>query len=130
MKKTIKILICVILFFLVAGCQKKESQISQSINEAVDATTGLGYINMEKKAVKDIAIAQAQTFCRQKLSEGEDLSVGPCLGVVALDWVGDVAHNPRQDIDNLPENQCAEFREGKAHYFVEVDPNCNFIKAD
>jgi hypothetical protein len=128
MKKTALLLVG-LMFFILVGCQKKENQISQSIDEAVDATTGLGYINVEKKAVKDIAIAQTQTLCRQKLAAGEDLSMSPCLGVVAPDWVGDVAHNPRSEIDNLPENQCSDFREGKAHHFVEVDPNCNFIKA-
>lgn len=121
----------IILFFLVivlVGCQKKENQFSQSINKAIDAATGLGYVDVEKRAVKDIAVAQTQELCRQKLSLGEDLTVGPCLGIMAPDWVGDVAHNPRQAVDNLPENQCPEFREGKAHHFVEVDPACNFIK--
>ncbi len=44
-------------------------------------------------------------------------------------WVCDVAHSPREDVDNLPENQCREFGEGKANHFVEVNPNCEFIKA-
>lgn len=128
MKKVATILICFSLFIL-AGCQTKENKVSQSINKAVDAATGLGYINIEKKAVKDIAIAQAQELCRQRLSLGEDLANGPCLGTVAPDWVGDVAHNPRQAVDDLQENQCADFLDGRAHHFVEVDLNCNFIRA-
>lgn len=64
----------------------------------------------------------------------QDLSNGTCLSDNNTDWniddwVCDVAHSPRQDVDNLPENQCQEYREGKAHHFVEVDPNCNLIRA-
>ncbi len=44
-------------------------------------------------------------------------------------WVCDVAHSPRQAMDDLPENQCSEFREGKASHFVEVDAACEFIRA-
>ena len=36
--------------------------------------------------------------CREALSQGEDLSNGPCLSnEIASDWVCDVAHKPRQD---------------------------------
>lgn len=63
-----------------------------------------------------------------------DLNNGPCLSDNNRnwnvdDWVCDVAHNPRQDIDNLPENQCQDYRDDKASHFVEVTPNCEFIKA-
>ena len=63
-----------------------------------------------------------------------NLTNGPCLSDdnpewKVKDWVCDVAHWPRQAVDNLPENQCKDFREGKAHHFVEVDENCNFIRA-
>ena len=44
-------------------------------------------------------------------------------------WVCDVAHSPRQAMDDLPENQCSEFREGKSNHFVEVDAACEFIRA-
>ncbi len=46
------------------------------------------------------------------------------------DWVCDIAHSPRQsEIDDLPENQCSAYREGRAKHFVEVDMNCNLIRA-
>lgn len=61
---------------------------------------------------------------------GENLNNGPCLSnEIYADWVCDVAHDPREQIDNIPENQCPVFREGKAHHFVEVDENCDFIRA-
>ena len=73
-------------------------------------------------------------LCLEERSKGRDLSNGPCLSDnnskwIVRDWVCDVARWPRQDIDNLPENQCQEYREGKAHHFVEVSPQCEFIRA-
>lgn len=68
--------------------------------------------------------------CKKALEEERDLSNGPCLSDEIIDdWVCDVAHSPRQPIDNDPANQCGAFRKGEAHHFVEVDPNCNFIKS-
>ena len=70
-------------------------------------------------------------LCEQKLNEMTNLTNGPCLSdeVSYSDWVCDVAHNPRQAIDDLPENQCSTYTEGLAHHFVEVDENCEFIRA-
>jgi hypothetical protein len=71
--------------------------------------------------------------CKNRLDLEIDLSEGPCLSDgdvnwMIEDWVCDVAHSPREDVDNQPENQCRAYREGKAHHFVEVDPDCNFIR--
>lgn len=60
--------------------------------------------------------------------EGTDLSAGPCLGLIDRDWVVDVAHDPRQSVDDDPANQCPEFREGKARHFVELTPDGRIIR--
>lgn len=79
----------------------------------------------QNQEAEDVCIA----MCQSALENGTDLSTGPCLSNQILeDWVCDVAHSPRQDIDNNPENQCPWFREGKAHHFVEVSPTCSVIK--
>ena len=81
---------------------------------------------------KELAVEKCINACRQAMVAGKDLSNGPCLlnPIPELrDWVCDVAHEPRQDVDNLPENQCSSFREGRANHFVEVTPACNFIRA-
>lgn len=59
-----------------------------------------------------------------------DYSTGPCLGTLPLDddWVIDIAHNPRQAIDDEPANQCAAYREGNARHFIELDPSGNLIQ--
>jgi type II secretory pathway pseudopilin PulG len=81
---------------------------------------------------KEKAIEKCVNACKQAMIAGKDLSNGPCLlnPIPELkDWVCDVAHWPRQPVDNLAENQCSYFREGKARHFVEVDIACNFIRA-
>lgn len=72
-----------------------------------------------------------KNICKQKLNESQDLSNGPCLSNdlgIEGGWVCDAAHNPRSQIDNLPENQCSAYGR-TARHFVEVDENCNLIRA-
>ena len=79
------------------------------------------------------AVQECINLCLEMKSK-QNLTNGPCLSDnnpkwKIKDWVCDVAHWPRLPVDNLPENQCKDFREGRAHHFVEVDPECNFIRA-
>ena len=78
----------------------------------------------------DEILKNALNLYIQKRQENLDFSTGPCLGKIADDWVLDIAHNPRQDIDNKSENQCPDFLAGRAHHFVEFDPQGNLIKAE
>ena len=79
---------------------------------------------------REEAIRRATELFQQKKSEGMDFSNGPCLSEeIVPDWCVDVAHNPRQPVDNRPENQCRSYREGRVHHFVELDPEGNVIRA-
>jgi cbb3-type cytochrome oxidase subunit 3 len=81
------------------------------------------------KGEKERAIEACINLCKSKLNV-INLSNGPCLSnEIIPNWVCDVAHWPRQDIDNREENQCEAYRKGLANHFVEVDENCNFIRA-
>jgi hypothetical protein len=78
------------------------------------------------------AIGQAQVAFQQAKVAGEDLATGPCIseGLPGVsDWVADVAHDPRQPVDDQPQNQCQRYRSGEAHHFVELDPSGNLIRA-
>jgi len=76
------------------------------------------------------AIARAMELYRQLRAQGVDFSHGPCLSEeVVPGWCVDIVHNPRQPVDDLPENQCASFREGRVRHFVELDPEGNLIRA-
>jgi len=80
------------------------------------------------------AAAQCVELCKKAVAAGEDLSAGPCLsddlpgGVVEGDTVCDVAHSPRTEEDDDPDNQCEAFRDGRANHFVEVTPTCDLIR--
>ncbi len=121
-----KLLFSIAIFgFVLAGCGRKAA------SDIVNATAGIGAIEKKVGAVADVAKTQCVELCRGAQREELDLSAGPCLGNPIpnmADWVCDVAHNPRQDVDNKTENQFSAFRDGTAKHFVEVDGNCNFIK--
>ena len=70
----------------------------------------------------DTMVGRAKKVYEDKKALGIDFSTGPCLtNDLAQEWVADIAHNPRQTIDNLAENQCPRFLEGRAKHFVELD---------
>jgi hypothetical protein len=80
------------------------------------------------KADED-TIALAKQAYRDAKARGVEMSRGPCLGVIKEGWVADVAHDPRQDADDDPANQCEAYRSGEASHFVELDPNGEFIRS-
>ncbi len=74
-------------------------------------------------------LKNALNLYSQKKSENVDFSNGPCLGKIGNDWVLDIAHNPRQATDDKPQNQCADFKNGTAHHFIELDLDGKMIRA-
>lgn len=82
------------------------------------------------RAEIETATNQAKHLYKQEKDKDRDFSDGPCLSNALMpSWVVDIAHNPRQPIDDLPQNQCPGFREGQAQHFVELDPEGNLIRA-
>jgi hypothetical protein len=82
-------------------------------------------------ADRDKAIAAARFLYAGKAKE--DLSSGPCLSESLpglSDWAVDIAHDPRQAVDDQPANQCASFRDGETHHFVELSHDGHLIRAD
>ena len=86
-------------------------------------------INCEEKA--KVLIEECQQACYKALNEGKDLSQGPCLLDPMSDsnWVCDIAHKPREAVDNERENQCDSWHNGSAKHFIELTPECEFITA-
>lgn len=74
-------------------------------------------------------IGLAKDAYQRAKARGVDMARGPCLGVIKEDWVADVAHDPRQDVDDEPENQCEAYRSGEADHFIELDPEGEFIRS-
>jgi hypothetical protein len=88
------------------------------------ATTACGGADADPATIAGAKRAYAAAKAR-----GVDMTNGPCLGIVAPDWVADVAHDPRRAVDDDPANQCAAYRSGEAHHFVELDPEGNVIRS-
>lgn len=65
----------------------------------------------------------------KKGAKNMDLSNGPCLtNDLIPGWVADIVHNPRDETDDLPANQCPAYLEGRAQHFVELDQNGNVVR--
>jgi hypothetical protein len=86
----------------------------------------------EEEGVKGAAIAAAKASYEKALLEARDLSRGPCIAdpLPVPNWVADIAHDPRQPVDDEPANQCSTYRSGKSEHFVELDPEGNLIRAE
>ncbi len=82
------------------------------------------------KSEIDTAVNQAKFLYRQRKTMNENFSTGPCLSNALMPgWVVDIVHSPRLSIDDLPENQCPAYIEGKARHFVELDTDGNLTRA-
>ena len=126
-KKRIKTAVLLVFyFFIIGGCQR----IIEPITNISDTLSGKVELEQQKQADRALAIIKCKNLCQEQNStDGGDFEKGPCLSnAVVPDWVCDIAHSPRQEVDNDPANQCSAFRQGKAHHFVELNGNCETIK--
>lgn len=77
----------------------------------------------------DTAVNQAKHAYTLRKNLGTDFSDGPCLSNDLLPgWVADIVHSPRQVVDDLAQNQCPAFLEGRAKHFVELDLDSNVVR--
>ena len=91
-----------------------------------------GYGGAMSTADQDRAVREAMQVFDDAKASGVDLSAGPCIAEQLRglpDWVADIAHDPRQPVDDEAANQCDRFRAGEAHHFVELDPSGKLIRA-
>lgn len=120
----------IIILLLVSGCGQQQSQPLQPEKPPLDTSK----LNMAIES--QLAMQKAVKVYQQAIADKVDLTDGPCLSNELFGnkdypetlWVLDIAHNPREEIDDLPENQCSAFSEGKAENFIELDPDGNLIK--
>jgi hypothetical protein len=82
---------------------------------------------------RDQAITAAKRAYEDAVARGQKLDDGPCIAEDLPDlpdWVADVAHEPRQVIDDKSANQCRRYRDGEASHFVELTPDGELIRAE
>ena len=85
------------------------------------------------EADRDRAVDTATGVFDDAKASGQDLDEGPCIAeeLPGLpDWVVDIAHEPRADVDDDPANQCQRYRDGDASHFVELTPQGELIRAE
>ena len=118
-------ILLVFSFFILSGCQQTThlANVTQNVNAKIDEVR-------QRQEDKIQATLKCQELCQNQLTtDGQNFDIGQCLSnEIIADWVCDIAHSPRQAIDDDPANQCSAFRTGRAQHFVEVDGNCNVIK--
>lgn len=124
-----KIIVAAIVIAISSGLVWKISQKSSDKPSASTANKQSPAPSTQTK-IDDEALKNALNLFAEEKKKGTDFSSGPCLGLVAPDWVLDIAHNPRQPIDDKEENQCAEFRNQQAKHFIELDPDGRLIRAE
>ncbi len=137
------VLLCTaLLLSLAAGCT------GQNVKDSKDTVSTIEGLTVETAVPSTVTLATGftttvvtaeqtaktlcRTFCQENIRRGVDLSSGPCIRnpfISPSGWVCDVAHSPREPVDNLPENQCSAYISGEASHFVEVTPDCAFIRA-
>ncbi len=131
-------------FWILIGMLLVVSVIATACTKGYDKhIKNIANTNFSKEYIEETTSSNTSTFnpdpvemcielCQRAKQQGMDLSQGPCLSDImdynVSDYVCDVAHWPRQEVDNLAQNQCQEFRAGLKQHFVEVDENCKFIR--
>jgi hypothetical protein len=118
------------LLLVVLGVILVVSYLTYYIN-VKNAENGLSFSDYRPGISRDFdkAVKQAKAVFEVKRAQGVEFAEGPCLTNDLLkDWVVDIAHNPRINLDDLPENQCQAYLEGRAHHIVELDLEGNLIR--
>lgn len=79
-----------------------------------------GYVTEQQDAIEC-----ASRLYKNVSAEGDLIS--QCLGSCG-NYAVDIVHAPRTSDDNLIENQCADYLNGKTRYFIEIDTNGSIVR--
>ncbi len=77
---------------------------------------------------QQIALECALNLYNENKNSGMNFS-SQCLGTCG-NYAVDIVHIPRNNEDNLAENQCSEFREGRTSRFIELDKNGMIVRIE
>ena len=83
---------------------------------------GITIIIAEIRGHKTNALRQARTLLDQKLKSGYDLDTRPCLAEeIVPGWAIDLVHQPIEEVDKLPQNQCQKYISGEVENIILFD---------
>lgn len=83
-------------------------------------------IRAGKKDMEQTAMKCALVLYEQEIARGIELN-SQCLGVCG-GYAVDIVHVPRVNEDNILENQCSDYREGRVSKFIELDKNGDIVR--
>ena len=95
-------------------------------NKGVYLESGSSAIIPQKVDSQREAINCALDLYKKNYDEGLNFS-SQCLGSCG-DYAVDIVHVPRIEEDNLVENQCNDFIEGKVKNFIELDKHGGIVR--
>jgi len=131
MKKTYSIIIIVIAVLIVAVFfirfilgGNEDSWIKDE--KGVYVKHGAPSETPEHVAKQQDAVSCALNLYQQKKTQGMQFS-SQCLGTCG-NFVVDIVNVPRNEEDNKVENQCSDYRAGKASHFIELDKNGEIVR--
>ncbi len=121
----------------------KPGRIVSAMIAALGVAVLLFYLYTTNVDVAVKVIELCKRTCEGARANGVNLTNGPCLlnpMPTYPDWVCDVSHSPRLPVDAACPNMCSAYKEyntfcpnsttvGTANHFVEVAPDCSFIRA-
>ena len=127
MKKTywiIIVIIVIVLFFMIFRFGGEDSWIKNE--KGIYVKHGNPSSMPENVAEQNAAISCARSLYMNARNNMMDFS-SQCLGR-CMDYAIDIVHVPRSDEDNLAENQCSDFREGRVSKFIELNQNGEVVR--
>lgn len=118
------VVVILILLFMIFRLGEEDSWIKNNkgiwINHGNPSQTP-DYVKEQQQVVTG-----ALQLYYQKKSTGMQFS-SQCLGIIG-DYAVDIVHVPRNNEDDLDENQCGDFRNGKVSHFIELDKDGNIFR--
>ncbi len=83
---------------------------------------------VQKFTEADWATYEAKEVYKALQAKGTNFSNGLCIANNFIpNWVADIAHNPREAVDEDSANQCSAFRLEQVENFIELDVNGNVL---
>lgn len=113
------------IFLLMRGLSGEDSWIKDS--------RGVYVKHGNPSSIPDYVLQQQEVInCSNYLFERAAMSSivqlnSQCLGKCE-DYAVDIVHVPRINEDNLVENQCDDYRQGKVSKFIELDKNKEIVR--
>jgi hypothetical protein len=117
------IIVAGIFFWLRLSKEREDSWIKDS--------RGVYIKHGDPSEIPDYVLEQEELIsCAKNLYEQNKFLMNfssQCLGVCG-DYAVDIVHVPRNDEDNLPENQCEVYRKKEVIHFIELDKNGEIVR--